>query len=293
MRVVFVGAVKFSDQALRLLVTMKVDILGVCTLETSVFNADHCDLSAICVAQEIPCIYAPDINSDEVHGWISEKKPDVIFCFGWSRLIKQRLLNAAPLGVIGFHPAALPANRGRHPLIWALVLGLKRTASTFFFMDESADGGDILSQVGVDIDVDDSAGSLYEKITHCALQQIAKFVPQLSSGAFPRIPQDHRLANVWRKRGRADGQIDWRMSSQAIRNLVRGLSKPYVGAHFVYRGGDIKVWDTRLMVTESENIEPGKIIEKTHEGCVVACGDGAILLLNTEPNFAAEVGEYL
>jgi len=41
-------------------------------------------------------------------------------------------LGIAPLGVVGFHPAALPANRGRHPLIWALFLGLKKTASTFF-----------------------------------------------------------------------------------------------------------------------------------------------------------------
>ena len=50
------------------------------------------------------------------------------------------------LEVIGFHLAAMPANRGRHPIIWALVLGLQETASTFFFMDEGADSGDIISQ---------------------------------------------------------------------------------------------------------------------------------------------------
>jgi len=55
-------------------------------------------------------------------------------------------LDLPHLGVIDFHPAALPANRGRHPIIWALVLGLQETASTFFFMDEGADSGDIISQ---------------------------------------------------------------------------------------------------------------------------------------------------
>ncbi|MFQ8877714.1 MAG: hypothetical protein ACLR7N_03875 [Roseburia hominis] len=45
-----------------------------------------------------------------------------------------------------------------------------------------------------------------------------------------------RGGNVWRKRGKRDGEIDWRMSSRAIYNLVRALTKPYVGAHFVYRG---------------------------------------------------------
>ena len=84
------------------------------------------------------------------------------------------------LGVIGFHPAALPANRGRDPIIWALVLGLQETASTFFFMDEGADSGDIISQEYLIITDSDDAGILYEKITQTALKQLREFVPRLA-----------------------------------------------------------------------------------------------------------------
>ena len=59
-------------------------------------------------------------------------RPDIIFCFGWSRLIKEELLKIPKKGVVGYHPAMLPKNRGRHPLIWALALGIKTTGSTFF-----------------------------------------------------------------------------------------------------------------------------------------------------------------
>ena len=31
------------------------------------------------------------------------------------------------MGVVGFHPALLPNNRGRHPLIWAKALGLDKS----------------------------------------------------------------------------------------------------------------------------------------------------------------------
>ena len=96
----------------------------------------------MCRKNNIPVRYTPSINSEEVIGWISDLAPDVIFCFGWSQLFKKKLLNIASLGVIGFHPALLPANRGRHPLIWSLILGLKETGSSFFFMDEGADSGD-------------------------------------------------------------------------------------------------------------------------------------------------------
>jgi methionyl-tRNA formyltransferase len=153
MKILFIGAVNFSAHALRKLINMQSNVVGVCTLSHSSFNADHCDLTPIARDANIPSRITPNINDKDVIRWIRERDPDVIFCFGWSRLIREPLLGIPKLGVVGFHPTALPANRGRHPLIWALVLGLKETASTFFFMDEGADSGDILSQVKVSIDV--------------------------------------------------------------------------------------------------------------------------------------------
>jgi methionyl-tRNA formyltransferase len=293
MRIVFIGAVEFSRRALDQLVEMHAEIVGVCTLRESNFNSDHSDLSTVCDERFIPYIYVTDINSEPVIRWMAEKRPDVIFCFGWSRLLQRKLLNLAPLGVVGFHPTALPANRGRHPLIWALALGLKETASSFFFMDERADGGDILSQERIAIDENDNARTLYEKVTVCALGQMRSFVPQLASGSFPRVAQDEQYASIWRKRGKADGQVDWRMSSRGVHNLVRALSKPYVGAHFLRQGREIKIWATELVTDVPNNVEPGKIIEVGARGPVVKCGEQGVRLIKTEPPFDPVLGEYL
>ena len=84
------------------------------------------------------------------------------------------------MGIVGYYPAALPSNRGRHPLIWALVLCLTETASTLFFMDEGADSGDILDQRQVSILPSDDAKSLYQRITQVAISQIPGFVPRLT-----------------------------------------------------------------------------------------------------------------
>jgi methionyl-tRNA formyltransferase len=196
-------------------------------------------------------------------------------------------------GVVGFHPATLPANRGRHPLIWALVLGLEKTASTFFFMDAGADSGDILSQREIFIEDEDDARTLYDKVTRTALEQIEEFLPQLALGTFQRHKQDQQIANTWRKRGSADGKIDWRMSAHSIHNLVRGLAKPYVGAHFIVDGREIKVWKVAVVSDVPRNIEPGKILMQTGSRPVVKCGEDAICLLVTEPSFEPIVGGYL
>ncbi len=293
MRIVFIGTVEFSQRALERLVVMKAEVAGVCTLKASAFSADHVDLSVICEAHGIPWHYADDINSADTLNWVRGCAPDVIFCFGWSRLLKAELLRLAPLGVVGFHPAALPSNRGRHPLIWALVLGLEQTASTFFFMDDGADSGDVLSQRRMVIDDADDARDLYDKVTHTALEQIEEFVPQLAVGIFERRQQDDSLATTWRKRGMADGKIDWRMSAQSIHNLVRGLAKPYVGAHFTVAGQDVKVWKTAVVTGAASNIEPGKVLALRDGLAVIKCGQDAICLLATEPAFDPIVGSYL
>jgi methionyl-tRNA formyltransferase len=293
MRIVFIGTVEFSLSALERLVSIGADIVGVCTLKESKFNSDHVDLSKISVLHGIPWLYANDINSVEVMDWIKHKAPDVIFCFGWSKLLKQGLLELAPLGVVGFHPAALPANRGRHPLIWALVMGLKKTASTFFFMDDGADSGGILSQREIEISDEGDASSLYKIMTQVALDQIEEFIPDLISNTYRRQNQDGRLANSWRKRGVADGLIDWRMSAKSIHNLVRGLAKPYVGASFVIDGQEVKVWKAQLVCDAPRNIEPGKVLKVENDKPIIKCGEDAICLLVTEPSFSPQIGSYL
>jgi methionyl-tRNA formyltransferase len=293
MRIVFIGSVKFSADMLQQLVEMNEHIVGVCTKKESIFNADHVDLRSISERNEIPWTYSNDINSGASLSWIRKLNPDVIFCFGWSEIIKDELLGIPALGVVGFHPTALPKNRGRHPLIWSLVLGLKETASTFFFMDSGVDSGDIISQVEIRIGHEDNANDLYRKVTEAAKKQILEFVPKLALGAIVRRKQNNALANVWRKRGITDGLIDWRMSAESIHNLVRGLSKPYGGAHLIVKGSEIKVWKTTIWTDAPANIEPGKILFITKAGPVVKCGTGAICLTQTELGFKPTEGDYL
>lgn len=293
MRIVFIGAVEFSWKALEKLLALDADVVGVCTQPAAGVNADFADLGELCRSHGILCRLTSDVNEPESIDWISGLKPDIIFCLGWSRLLKADLLQIAPRGVVGFHPSALPENRGRHPLIWALALGLEKTASSFFFMEEGADTGDIISQVAIDIDPEDDAGSLYRKMTETALVQLAALLPRLEAGTVTRTKQELAGANAWRKRGEADGRIDWRMSAAAIHNLVRALAKPYVGAHFVLKGEKITVWKSKVLAGGSKNIEPGKVLHTDDGAPAIKCGEGQILLLDTEPDILLIPGDYL
>ena len=94
-------------------------------------------------------------------------------------------------------------------------------------MDSFADSGPIISQQIVDIMPDDKASDLYQRILDIAAEQVRTFTLQFSISKLKFITQDNAEATYWRKRGRTDGLIDWRMSAQGIYNLVRALAPPY------------------------------------------------------------------
>lgn len=144
LKIVFIGCVKSSEIFLRTLIEHKFNIIGVVTKEKSSFNSDFCDLSDLCNKKNVDYIYANNINDTEIIEYIADKQPDIIYCFGWSQLIKKDILRIPPKGIVGFHPAELPFNRGRHPIIWALFLGLQNTASPHADDEVLGAGGTIL-----------------------------------------------------------------------------------------------------------------------------------------------------
>ena len=294
MKAFFIGTVQMSRELLDVLVTLnEIEIVGIATKSKSSFNADHTDLSDVALERDIPYKYVRDINAPHIVEWIRSLNPDVVLCFGWSSLIGPELLQLANKGVIGYHPAALPQNRGRHPIIWALALGLNETASTFFVMEEGADSGDIIHQEKLSISESDDAQSLYQKLILVAKKQIPVFIEQLHSGTEELVPQNESKSNEWRKRGKLDGLIDFRMPSEGIYNLVRALTKPYVGAHLTYKNEDHKVWKVEVGPDSPPNIEPGKVLAIENSSMLIKSGNGTVWIREHEVDVLPEINEYI
>lgn len=292
LRSIVLGTVDFTASVIEKLLAIGHSPMGVLTRLTPGRHSDFFDLEPICQKYNIPVLRSDSANSPEALDWMKGFDPDFVFCTGWSEIIKKPFLDLPRVGVVGYHPALIPENRGRHPIIWALVLGLKETGSTFFMMDEGADTGDILSQERIPVNLKDDAASLYSKIKVTACRQLEILVPLLESGEFLRLRQDHSRANFWRTRTAIDGKIDFRMSGMSVYNLVRALSKPYPGAHIEKKGVEAKVWKVSLPQDAPANIEPGKVIGIDGSKILVKCGDSAVYLVDHEINPVPKVGDY-
>lgn len=288
MRIIFVGTVDFSRHCLQQVLECGGNVVAVFTLakEDASFHSDYVDLSDVASRHGAPVYRIKNINEPKSLELISSLQPDVIFVFGWSKLIAKQVLEIPSKGCIGTHPALLPKNRGRHPIIWALVEGLRESGLTFFYMDEGADSGDILWQKSLQIFLEDDAGSLYEKIKALASEAIREFLPRLEQGTAPRIPQDHSRATYWRKRTEKDGEIDWSEPAMKIYNLIRGLTHPYVGAHTYSPGRTVKIWRAMLpkepLPPEAQDLKAGSVFASTGPAFDVRTIDGYLTVLDYE-----------
>jgi methionyl-tRNA formyltransferase len=290
----FIGCVALSRALLQELSRLpEVQVVGVVARASSTSNSDFANLDDVAAGMKAPLLHADDSTQEQIAEWLTPLRPDLVFCVGWSRLLKKVVLDVPKLGTIGYHPAELPENRGRHPIIWALALGLDQTASTFFLMDEGTDTGDILDQVRVPITKDDDAATLYGKLTQVACGQLTGLLAGFQRSTVVRRPQARGAGSSWRKRSKMDGLIDWRMNAEAICNLVRALTRPYPGAHCLYHGKEVKVWRALATASSKRNFEPGKVLDDAHGRIVIKAGIDAVVLVEHEFGSPPPAGSYL
>ena len=243
-------------------------------------------------SKKIESIYTNDINSLKILRWVKKRKPDIIFCIGWSQLLKKKILKTAPKGVIGYHPSDLPKNRGRHPIIWSIVLGLKKIGSCFFYMKTKADAGNIISKKLIKIKNHYDSNLVYKDLIKVGKRQIREILTKIRINKLKSFPQQNYTSSYWRKRSELDGKIDWRMDAHNINNLVKALTKPYPGAYFLFKKQKIRVWKSKVIDLNKKNFEPGKII-RFNKNLIIKCGNKALQLVTFKPKTNLKGVRYL
>ena len=98
-------------------------------------------LDDFCGARGIDLVKVRHINDSEAIEAIRSREIDWLFIIGWSQIAGPQVLAAPTHGVHGIHPTLLPEGRGRAPIPWAILKGLKETGVTLFKLDEGVDTG--------------------------------------------------------------------------------------------------------------------------------------------------------
>ncbi|RMA41542.1 methionyl-tRNA formyltransferase [Rhodophyticola porphyridii] len=278
MRTVFIGAVEGSAKALEALCRSghAPSLVVTLPLELSYRHSDFADLEPICTAYALPIHRTPKSEAPDTLHLIAELQPDLLLVVGWSQLCSAALRNIPRIGSLGFHPSALPRLRGRAVIPWTILLGLKETAATLFWLEDGADTGPIASQRPIPVDPDrETAASLYEKQITALAEMLPPLVARIADGDVPADPQDDSLASICGRRRPENGLIDWSRPAAEIERLIRAVGPPYPGA-FTYSESGTRLTLTLAEPHPRENYFiglPGQVQAINGNHFTVSCGD--------------------
>lgn len=192
--------------------------------------------------RNITIIKVNHINDNNAIEAIKAHNIDWLFIIGWSQIASKGIIETPSKGVIGAHPTLLPEGRGRAAIPWAIIKGLDTTGVTFFKMDEGVDTGPILGQEEVQIEKEETATTLYDKVNKAHEIIIQKIIKKLHNNEILEIIQDESRATYWEERKPEDGQLFFDMPLDQADRLIRATTKPYPGAFIMIKNKKYIIW---------------------------------------------------
>ena len=211
---------------------------------------------------------------------------DVGIVVAYGKIFRPNFIALPKLGLINVHFSLLPHLRGAAPVQQALIQGYTQTGVSTFWINEGMDDGPLFLQKKLDVDSQDNAKTLFEKLTALGLDTLKETLFSLEQGKIIRTPQQGTptLAPMLQKE---DALLrPAQLSAQELHNRVRGLAcgpKPKVP--FLHNGQTewLQILQTDLSETDSLQ-QPGTLLAiERGKGILVKCKEGALWLNEVQP----------
>ena len=287
MRIALIGQSAFGESVLNALADRGESIVGVFTPPDREGRADD-PLKSAAAARDIPVLQFKRMRGQEAIDAFRQLNADLCVMAFVTDIIPEAILEAPTKGTIQYHPSILPKHRGPSSINWPLIQGETRTGLTIFWPDKGLDTGPVLLQKEVNVDPDDTVGSLYfDKLLPLGVEAMAEAVTMVRNGTAPRLPQDESRATYegWCKA--EDIVIDWSRPATEIYNLIRG-GDPSPGAGSTFDGKQIRFYRARK--GDQATGEPaGQVTEVSEDGFGVAAVGGAIFVRRVQPEGSRKI----
>jgi methionyl-tRNA formyltransferase len=285
LRIVFMGTPDFAVASLKALVKYDYKIVGVVTApDKPAGRGKKLTESAVkkyAVENQLKLLQPEKLKDPDFLEELKSLNADVQIVVAF-RILPEVVWNMPRLGTFNLHASMLPQYRGAAPLNWAVINGETKTGITTFLLDHHVDTGKILFQREIEIGKNDTVGDLHDRSMNIGARLVIETVDALAAGKVQAVPQSELVRSKFIKPApkifKEDCKIDWSKNTEAVRNLIRGLSPhPAAWANLVHKNSgrtlQCKVFFAQPVIA-SETAPEGTIDSDDEAYLNVACGNG-------------------
>ncbi len=284
MKIVFMGTPDIAAGVLDALINSRHEVAAVVTQpDKPNARGNEIIFSAVkkrALESDIPVYQPLKASAPEFVGELAEIKPDIIVVAAFGQLLKPNLLELPKYGCINVHASLLPKYRGASPIQWAVINGDKESGVTIMHMAAGLDTGDIILQERLELAEDETAGSLYDRLTAMSGPVLLEALDRIEDGTAQSIPQNDEESSYVSVLTKAMGRLDFERNAVELERLIRGLI-PWPGAYTYVNGKMLKLWKVGVydpaMVGDGEAVKAAagqlRIVDG---GLYIGTGDGIL-----------------
>ncbi|MDE5877963.1 MAG: methionyl-tRNA formyltransferase [Muribaculaceae bacterium] len=287
-KIVFFGTPEFAVASLERLLNDGYNVAAVVTMPDKVAGRGHkllqSDVKKCALAHSLPVLQPANLKDTTFIEQLRAIEADLFIVIAF-RMLPEAVWAMPPLGTFNLHASLLPRYRGAAPINRAIMNGDTETGITTFFLRHEIDTGDIIQQCRVDIQPEDNAGTIHDRLMELGADMVAETVKAISEGTVTTSPQPEGEFIPAPKIFKEDCHIDWTRDAYDIHNQIRGLS-PYPAAWTEMRNTEgellpVKVFESRPL--KYNGLRPGEVrIEG--KNLIVGCNDNSALeILSLQP----------
>jgi methionyl-tRNA formyltransferase len=219
----------------------------------------------------------PD-DAKAAHDLLRQVQPEVMVVAAYGLILPPWALQLPPRGCINIHASLLPRWRGAAPIHRALEAGDASTGITIMQMDEGLDTGAMLLTRSLPIDAGDTTATLHDRLAAMGAGLVVQALAKLEQGTLQPRMQPAEGVSYARKIEKSEAGLDWAASASQLERRVRAFD-PAPGCHTELEGLAFKVWRAQPVPGHGQ---PGQRLAAGPGQLVVACGEGALALLEVQ-----------
>ena len=199
---------------------------------------------------------------------------DVAVVAAYGLILPKEVLQAPRQGCLNIHASLLPRWRGAAPIQRAILSGDSKSGVCIMQMEEGLDTGPVLLRGETPISAQTTASLLHDALAKMGADLILKALEDIET--LPRIVQPAEGVTYAHMLKKEEGRIDWTKPASDIDRQIRALN-PWPGVWCTVGGQRLKILNADIQPIQGK---PGEIL---HRDLIVACGQGALLLKNVQP----------
>lgn len=221
-------------------------------------------------------------------------RPDLMIVVAYGLILSQKVLDLPQHGCWNVHASLLPRWRGAAPIQRAIAAGDAETGVCLMRMEKGLDTGPVYLRQAVSVAIDETGGSLHDKLATLGAELVAEGLRQLAAGSLPTPEAQSELGIEYaHKLDKREALLDLERSATELERQVRAFS-PWPVAELTLGGERLRVHAAKALPATSHRI-PGEIVHADRDGIDVATGDGVLRLLQVqrEGGRAVSAQDYL